>query len=119
MLKIDPQVKYIFQLIKPVIQGMASSFEVRAEATDTYNDVIHSWLSHSVYTRCVSWYRTGGDGKIYSIFPGPLTLFWWWLRTPIWKDYRAVGAERKATHRWWAIIRKVIGSSHVKYPYII
>ena len=79
MLKIDPQVEYIFQLIKPVIQGMASSFEVRAEATDTYNDVIHSQLSHSVYTQCVSWYCTGRDGKIYSIFPEPLTLFWWWL----------------------------------------
>jgi hypothetical protein len=40
--------------------------------------------SHCAYGTTCS-LRTGGDGKVYSIFPGPLTLFWWWLRTSIWK----------------------------------
>jgi hypothetical protein len=114
LLKFDPQVDYTLQLIKPVIEGTTSSFEVKAEATDAYNDVIYSRLSHFVYTQCVSWYRAGGDGKVSGIFPGPLTLFWWWLRTPIWKDYRAVGAARRTKQRWWTI-RKLVGSSHAKY----
>jgi hypothetical protein len=96
-------------LIEPVILQTASSFEVTAEATDKYNEVIQSRLSRSIYMQCVSWYRAGGDGKVTSIFPGPLTLFWWWLRSPVWKDYKAVGAEKWAKQRRWAKLRKFVG----------
>jgi len=105
----EVQVNYALQLIEPVIKGTASSFEVKEEATDKYNDMIQYRLSRSVFTQCVSWYRAGGDGKVSSIFPGPLTLFWWWLRSPVWKDYKAVGAERWVKQRRVARIRQFVG----------
>jgi len=95
-------------MIEPVVAGMASSFEVTAKATDIYNDLIQRRASRSVYTQCISWYRSGGDGKITSIFPGPLTLLWWWLRSPVWKDYKVVGGDRLAKQRRWATIRHLI-----------
>lgn len=108
-LKWCAKVDYALQLIEPVIKGTVSSFEVKEEATDKYNDMIQYRLSRSVFTQCVSWYRAGGDGKVSSIFPGPLTLFWWWLRSPVWKDYKAVGAERWVKQRRVARIRQFVG----------
>jgi hypothetical protein len=96
-------------MIEPIIAGTASSFEVTTEATDAYNDLIQRRASRSVYTQCVSWYRSGGDGKVSSVFPGPLTLLWWWLRSPVWKDYKVVGGDRLAKRRRWATIRNLIG----------
>jgi len=104
----EVQINYALQLIEPVIRGAASSFEVKTEATNKYNDMIQNRLSRSVFAQCVSWYRTGGDGKISSLFPGPLILFWWWLRSPVWTDYKVVGAEAWARQRRWSKIRKVV-----------
>ncbi|KAF8888353.1 hypothetical protein BD779DRAFT_1623853 [Infundibulicybe gibba] len=90
----EVQVDYIVKLIKPILNGDVSSFEVTNKATDAYNDRIHKRLSKSVFMSCLSWYRTGGDGRVTSIFPGASTRFWWWLRRPVWSHYIAVGAER-------------------------
>ncbi|KAF8888357.1 hypothetical protein BD779DRAFT_1440214 [Infundibulicybe gibba] len=90
----EVQAYYIVKLIKPILNGDVSSFEVTKKATDAYNDKIHKRLSKSVFMTCLSWYRTGGDGRVTSIFPGTSTRFWWWLRRPVWSHYIAVGAER-------------------------
>ena len=51
---------------------------------------------NSVWTQCASWYRAGAQGRIFSTFPGPLILLWWWLRKPRWDDYeiKGPGAEQ-------------------------
>ncbi|KAF8888350.1 hypothetical protein BD779DRAFT_1672411 [Infundibulicybe gibba] len=91
---VEVQVNYIIKLIKPILKGDVSSFEVTSKATDVYNDMIQKRLSKSVFVSCLSWYRTGGDGRITSIFPGASTQFWWWLRRPVWSHYTAIGAGR-------------------------
>jgi hypothetical protein len=75
------------------VQGSASSFEVTPEATDAYNDVIHGRLARSVFIQCTSWYRKDGNGKVFSTFPGPMSLFWWWLQSPNWGHYKTTGGE--------------------------
>ncbi|KAF7359016.1 hypothetical protein MSAN_01242300 [Mycena sanguinolenta] len=82
------QIDYILKFVKPILDGAVSTFEVSSEATDQYNNWIHTRLSRSVHMSCVSWYRVGGTGKISSIFPGSGTLFWWCTRTPRWSDYK-------------------------------
>jgi hypothetical protein len=109
MLKFCPKINYALQLIEPVIRGTASSFEVKDKATDAYNDLIQYRLSRSIFTDCVSWYRVGGNGKVTTIFPGLITLFWWWLRSPTWKDYKAVGAEKWAKRRRSVKIWRFVG----------
>jgi hypothetical protein len=74
---------------------MVSTFTVTPRATDAYNEVIHARLARSVFVECVSWYRTGGEGKVSSIFPGPMMLYGWWMREPRWSDYKV-----QATAKW-------------------
>jgi hypothetical protein len=52
---------------------------------------------------CVSWYRSGKDGKNPQVFPGPVSLFWWWTSWVKWSDYEILGGEK------WLWERKVFG----------
>ncbi|TCD68514.1 hypothetical protein EIP91_010570 [Steccherinum ochraceum] len=90
----EVETDYIVQMLKPVLSGDASSFDVTEEATTAWNDALQKRLSTSVWSYCQSWYRVGHTKKITVIWPGNMTEFWWMLRRPIWKDYRAVDAER-------------------------
>ncbi|KAF7353949.1 hypothetical protein MVEN_01081300 [Mycena venus] len=91
----EMQINYIIQFVKPIINGLVSTVDVTPRATDAYNDLIHARLARSVFVECVSWYRSGGEGKVSSIFPGPMMLYGWWVRRPKWEDYNV-----KATERW-------------------
>jgi hypothetical protein len=80
--------------MKPVVDGKAKSFEITREATDKYNEWLQGRLQRSVWTECMNYYR--GDrqqGKIIATFPGPVALFWWLSRRPVWKRYHAVDAD--------------------------
>ncbi|KAJ7689783.1 hypothetical protein B0H17DRAFT_1202036 [Mycena rosella] len=97
------QIDYILKFVKPILNGVVSSFEVTSTATDRYNKRIQDMLLRSVHMSCTSWYCVGGDGPISSIFPGPGTL-WWWTRRPQWDDYRVDVANKDlATHSLWDI----------------
>ncbi|KAF8891241.1 hypothetical protein BD779DRAFT_1514059 [Infundibulicybe gibba] len=91
------KINYIIRLITPVLQQKITSVEVTAQATDAYNAKIHQKLSGSVFTQCSSYYRVGGNGKVAMIFPGPISLFWWWARRPNWTHYTVMkGSVEKA-----------------------
>lgn len=70
-----PQIQYALQIIKPIIEGHAKSFEVSKEATDKYNGWLQGRLSRSVWTDCTSYYQADGPrSKIIATFPGSVTL---------------------------------------------
>ncbi|KDR73518.1 hypothetical protein GALMADRAFT_124691 [Galerina marginata CBS 339.88] len=104
----EAQINLAMQLIRPVLQGQAKSFEVTDEATDEYNDWLQRRLQSSVWTDCVSYYQAGRDSKsrIVATFPGPVTLLWWFCRRPRWELFRAVGAERWERQRTLGRVRK-------------
>lgn len=84
------------ELLKPILAHKITSLTPKSLATDKYNDILQYRLGASIYTSCISWYRSGptGEGKIWSQFPGPIVLFWWWLRFgPFWGDYDVVGRK--------------------------
>ncbi|KAI5119485.1 hypothetical protein M0805_009509 [Coniferiporia weirii] len=87
------QINYIIQLLQPIIEKKVKSFTVRNAPTDAYNKLIHRRLEESVFASCSSYQRRGMTGKNFAVFPGPLTLLWWWMRRPRWADYEAQGAE--------------------------
>ncbi|KAJ7932822.1 hypothetical protein B0H13DRAFT_2247188 [Mycena leptocephala] len=92
------QIGYIMKFVKPILDGLVSTFDVTTHATDTYNDLIQRRLARSVFVECQSWYRTDGDGKVSSAFPGPMLLYGWWVRRPRWADYNW---ERKLRREKW------------------
>ncbi|KAF9024200.1 FAD/NAD(P)-binding domain-containing protein, partial [Hymenopellis radicata] len=99
----EVQIDYIIKLIKPVLAGQVSAFNVTHEATDAYNEKIHARLGRSVFMDCVSWYRRGRDGKVTSIFPGAGTLFYLWLRRVDWSHYQTSGGDKV---QWAATLRR-------------
>ncbi|KAH9920185.1 hypothetical protein B0H21DRAFT_767740 [Amylocystis lapponica] len=110
------QINYAMHLIAPVIAGLASSFEVTASACDAYNARLARRFQGSplIHPHCVSWFRVGGTGKNFSIFPWPTGMYWWMLRSPKWEDYVAVGAElwerarRRTMVRRWAGVLSIL-----------
>ncbi|KAG1751141.1 hypothetical protein EDB19DRAFT_2035978 [Suillus lakei] len=104
----EVQVAYILQLIEPVLTGSASSFTVKATPTDAYNAKLQERMSRSVFVQCHSWARTNDTGKAYYPFPWPATVFWWWLRKPIWDHYVAVGAEKCARARQIKAVKNIL-----------
>ncbi|KAF7978616.1 hypothetical protein HWV62_45360 [Athelia sp. TMB] len=104
----EVQINYIVKMIAPILSGSASSFEVTVGAADRYNAKIQRRLAGSVLTQCVSWYRAGGSGKVTSFFPGPTIMFWWWLRKPVWADYKAVAGEKWENERKMKRVKMVV-----------
>jgi len=100
---VEQQVDYILKFVKPILRGVVSSFEVTPAATDRYDARIQEMLSRSVHVSCTSWYRTGEDGRVSSVFPGPGMLLWWWIRRVHWGDYRVDAAS---TSRWNGVVRR-------------
>ncbi|THH29899.1 hypothetical protein EUX98_g4287 [Antrodiella citrinella] len=90
---IESQMTYINQMLEPVIKGQASSFVVTDKASKSYNEKLQKSLKASLWEGCASWYRTGHDGKISSIWPGFITGQWWRLRRPVWRDYAVTGGD--------------------------
>ncbi|KAF7973421.1 hypothetical protein HWV62_15231 [Athelia sp. TMB] len=83
----EVQISLATQLMKPLLEGKYKAIEVTEAACDEYNDWLQSRLNDSVWTECSSYYRAGMNGKNFSTFPGPLTLFWKVARNPVWKDF--------------------------------
>jgi hypothetical protein len=106
----ESQVTYLLQLLEPVLAGVLTSVTPTDAATDRYNDMLQERLKDSVWSQCASWYRVGGSGRIASTFPGPLVLFWWWLRKLRWEDYEIEGPgaeEWRRRHARWSRKRLV------------
>ncbi|EGO21874.1 putative monooxygenase [Serpula lacrymans var. lacrymans S7.9] len=103
------QISYCLQLIKPVVQGLASSFAIKMKPTLAYDSWVQRRLSCSLFTQCFSWYRREGSKKISTIFPGPLTLFWWLTRSPQWEHYEVEGGEKWEKQRRMARISRAVG----------
>ncbi|KAK7039692.1 hypothetical protein R3P38DRAFT_2901443 [Favolaschia claudopus] len=96
------QINYIMKFVNPLLSNLVTSFTVTPLATDAYNDLLQARLARSVWTDCVSWYRTGGGkGRVTSIFPGPMFLFAHWLRRPRWEDYVVNAKSRRWAWRVW------------------
>ena len=89
------QIGFALQLIKPILDNQAKSFEVTEEATAQYNTWIQDRLSKSVWTECNSYYQIDRQrgSKNVATFPGPVSLFWWLTRTPPWDKFHGVAAE--------------------------
>ena len=95
----ESQVLYLLQLLEPVRAGVLKGVAPTDAATEKYNDMLQDRLEGSVWSQCTSWYRVGGRGRIVGTFPGPLMLFWWWVRKLRWEDHEVKGPGAEQWHR--------------------
>ncbi|KAG7091914.1 hypothetical protein E1B28_008309 [Marasmius oreades] len=89
----EMQICYALNFIRRVLYGDITSFEVKNESTEEYNELIQRRLKDSVFVTCGSWYRTDNNGKISNIFPGSATWFWWRLRKVNWKHFNVTSTR--------------------------
>lgn len=90
----EVQVDYVAKLVKPVLDGVVTAFEVTAAATDAFNAEMERRLGSAVWTNCASWYRVGQRGKVAALWPGTVVEFWWRMRDVNWAHYDAIGGEK-------------------------
>ncbi|THH28149.1 hypothetical protein EUX98_g6039 [Antrodiella citrinella] len=118
----EVQIDYIVQLLNPVLKGEASSFEIKHEVTEAWNNRIQEQLATSVWSVCQSWYRVGKGGKNSSIWPGLLISQWWHLRKPNWNEYKAVGADKFESKRrmnfLWNTVKVGGAAAALGYAYL-
>lgn len=74
---IEGQVTLIVDAIASMAQSGARTVEVSDETHDAYNRDIQRRASDSVLVlgNCSSWYRAGGDGAVFTHWPGTIELF--------------------------------------------
>ncbi|KAF8921179.1 hypothetical protein CPB85DRAFT_1269723 [Mucidula mucida] len=101
----ESQIQFAMEMIKPVIAGEITSFDVKEKICVEYNDWIQERLRHSVWSECRSYYHLDRDDKsrIVATFPGPVALFWWFCRRPKWRQWDIRGAStgwRKNERLW-------------------
>lgn len=101
----EVQINYALKLFKPVANSIFASVEPTLAAMNLYNDWLRRRLENSVWTQCLSWYRAGSEGKIFSTFPGPVLLLWWFMRTVKWTDYKVTPVKGKAQE--WKKSRRI------------
>ncbi|KAJ7255837.1 hypothetical protein B0H12DRAFT_1218728 [Mycena haematopus] len=95
------QINYILNFVRPLLSNLVATFDVTPQATDAYNDILQARLAQSVWVSCHSWYRAGGEGKVSSIFPGPMFLYAWWMRAPRWGDYNVTPTSGMWGRKIW------------------
>ena len=90
------QLGYVMRLLSPIFEGSASSFEATAEASHAFNEKLQVRLQSGIWAQCNSYYRIRSTGKVFGVFPGRLSQWWWLMRRPVrWSDYKLVGAPAK------------------------
>lgn len=104
----ESQIGFAIQIIKPILDGQAKSFEVTEEATQRYNAWLQTRLSKSIWTECNSYYQVAGhkQSKVFALFPGPVSLFWWLTRAPSWNEFHGVSDEEWRKQRRLDRIKK-------------
>ncbi len=80
---------YVYRCLEKLQTEGYRSLEVRADATEDYNEHVQEYLSKTVWTGgCRSWYKRGTiDGPVVAIYGGTVFHFIECLKNPRWEDY--------------------------------
>ncbi|KIJ24845.1 hypothetical protein M422DRAFT_253266 [Sphaerobolus stellatus SS14] len=83
---IEQHVRYALQIIKPVLQGEASVFDVKEDEERKYVAKIQEASKTRVFVHCSSWYvsENGWNGTLY---PWSQLNFWWRCFWPTWSAW--------------------------------
>ncbi|KAJ5604597.1 hypothetical protein N7510_009751 [Penicillium lagena] len=88
VLGIQATAVYVYKWLEKLQTEMVSSFVVRQDANDEYNQHMQHFLERTVWTRgCRSWYKRGTvDGPVVAIYGGTSFHFMEALKNPRWED---------------------------------
>ncbi|OQO00728.1 hypothetical protein B0A48_13219 [Cryoendolithus antarcticus] len=105
VLGIQATAMYVYKWLTKLQTEGYSSFEVRTDATEEYNEHTAQYLERTVWTRgCRSWYKRGTvDGPVVAIYGGTSFHFMEAIKNPRWEDFkltRASGMDAQNRFAW-------------------
>ncbi|CAH0045222.1 unnamed protein product [Clonostachys solani] len=101
LLASENAINYSLRLIKPILDGEATTVDVRREAEARYNRKIQAALQDTVWLSggCSNWYTGIFDGKKYNAvsYPWWQPHYWYSCLFPRWSDfeYTGIGKPRR------------------------
>ncbi|KAL4778298.1 hypothetical protein BJX76DRAFT_148886 [Aspergillus varians] len=96
----ENSVNYALRILKPVLDGVAASVEVKLSAEDAYIEKLQAACRNTVWhAGCHSWYV---NDKRWNAMAYPWTQAHFWYRSlfPVWKDWNIRWVQKPATRRW-------------------
>ncbi|KAL4770612.1 hypothetical protein BDW60DRAFT_218010 [Aspergillus nidulans var. acristatus] len=101
----ENSVNYALRILKPVLDGAASSVEVKADAENAYVESVQTALRNTVWhSGCHSWY-VNEKGWNAMAYPWTQVHFWYRSLFPVWKDWNIKWAQKPATQVWrWLLL---------------
>ena len=89
LIAIEQQVSYIQQMLSKFQKENVRSFEVRSDATESFNRWKDAFMQDMVWTQaCRTWYKTGFEGgRIVALWPGSTLHYLEAIKEPRYEDW--------------------------------
>ncbi|KAL2816450.1 hypothetical protein BJX63DRAFT_387349 [Aspergillus granulosus] len=96
----ENSVNYALRVLKPVLDGSASTVEVKLSAEDAYIEKVQTALRNTVWdSGCTSWYVSDKRWNA-TVYPWTQSHFWYKCLFPVWKDWDIKWIKKPATRSW-------------------
>ncbi|KAJ5638158.1 hypothetical protein N7490_008037 [Penicillium lividum] len=102
VLGIQATALYVYKWLEKLQTEMISSFEVRNDVNEEYNQHMQQYLERTVWTRgCRSWYKRGTvDGPVVAIYGGTSFHFMEAIKNPRWEDFHITRSLEARSNRF-------------------
>lgn len=91
---LEIQAAYITQILQAMRDHRIPKLEVKKAAAKAYDDHIVAQLDRTTWPLVHNYWRKGGNGRIFTHYPGSIFQQWWDNAWPVWADY--TGGEKLA-----------------------
>lgn len=100
---LENSINYALRVLKPALEGRASTVDLKREAEQAYSDTIQAALQNTVWNSgCQSWYliESGKGSKTWNAMSYPYSQAHFWYRClfPVWSDWD-YGVSRAVSRR--------------------
>ncbi|WQF76651.1 Putative flavin monooxygenase, FAD/NAD(P)-binding domain superfamily [Colletotrichum destructivum] len=121
IMALENSINYALRVLKPALEGRASTVDLKREAEQAYSDTIQAALQNTVWNSgCQSWYfiESGKGSKTWNAMSYPYSQAHFWYRSlfPVWTDWdyggpaTMVSSIRKQWSDLWLLVLLVVAS---------
>ncbi|PGG95902.1 hypothetical protein AJ79_09812 [Helicocarpus griseus UAMH5409] len=100
LIAIEHQVSYIIQMLSKFQKENIRSFDVKADATESFNLWKDGYMEHTIWKQdCRSWYKAGSKtGKVVALWPGSTLHYLETIKTPRYEEWE--WEYQRGCNRW-------------------
>ncbi|KAJ4199312.1 hypothetical protein NW759_016138 [Fusarium solani] len=107
IISLENGINYSLRVIKPILDGKASTVEVKSGAERQWSEAVQANSEATVfYSGCTSWFiKTDKNGKRWNatIYPFSQANFWRRSLFPVWRDFEFSGPLARKSQ--WSLVK--------------